>query len=116
MGAGELGLGSAATVLGLLALWVLPPLEGRLPREQDARLALQLNPAVLPDDQEIRAQLTAGGLEILAARVRMENGTCRELVYEVRRRPRRAANEMPAVIKAVAVRSGVASLQWDILR
>jgi putative Mg2+ transporter-C (MgtC) family protein len=108
MGAGQLGLGSAATLLRLCALWILQPWEERLPREQDARLALQPSPAVVPDHREIRDELAAGGLEILAARVRIENGTCRELVYEVRRRPRRFPNDMPDVIKAFAVRPVVA--------
>jgi putative Mg2+ transporter-C (MgtC) family protein len=116
MGGGQLGLGTAATLLGLFALRGLKQLEARMPREHDARLSLELSESGAPDDEEIRRELAAAGVAVLVTRVRIEAGTYRELVYEVHQRPRRSHTDVPDVVRALMIRPGVAKLQWDVLR
>jgi putative Mg2+ transporter-C (MgtC) family protein len=116
LGGGQLGLGIAATVLGLFALWVMRLVEDRMPRERDARLSLELDDSVVTDEREIRHRLSAAGLVILATRVVIDGGTCRELVYEVRQSRPWAHNEMPEALQALVGRRGIAKLQWDTLR
>jgi putative Mg2+ transporter-C (MgtC) family protein len=115
-GGGQLALGIAATLLGLFALWVLRLVEDRMPREHEARLSLELDDSGVADDQDIRSRLSAGGLVILATRVLIDRGTCRELVYEVRRKPHWPRDEMPDALKDLIRRPGIARLRWDTLR
>jgi putative Mg2+ transporter-C (MgtC) family protein len=116
LGGGQLGLGIATTLLGLFGLWVLRLIEDRMPRERDARLSLELDDSGLADEQEIRTRLSGAGLAILATRVVIDGGICREVVYEVRRSAPWAHHEMPDVLKALVGRPGITRLQWDTLR
>jgi hypothetical protein len=95
---------------------VLRLFEDRIPREHQARLSLELDESGVADDQEIRNSLSAAGLVIVATRVLIDGGTCRELVYDVRRTRRWSDDEMPAALRALVDRPGVAKLQRDTLR
>jgi putative Mg2+ transporter-C (MgtC) family protein len=68
LGGGQLGLGAAATALGVLALSGLQLVECRLRQERRARLAVELEPAG-PSEEEIRRKVVAAGLVVTTTRV-----------------------------------------------
>jgi len=113
LGGGQLGLGIATTLLGVLALWGLKFWEDRMPREHSARLSLELDASGGIDDQEVRRRLSAAGLVIVATRVAVDHGTFRELVYEVRGIGKWSHDELPQALGVLASRPGIARLKWD---
>jgi putative Mg2+ transporter-C (MgtC) family protein len=115
LGGGQLGLGIATTALGLVALWVLPSVEDRMPRERTARLSLHLDESGVVNEQQLRDRLSAAGFVMQAARVVVDRGICRELVYEVRVTQSRSRGEMPEGLRALIGQPGIASMQWDTL-
>jgi integrase len=62
-GGGQLVLGTAATLLGLLALWVLKWVEDKLRRERTARFAIDVDAGDSPET-EIRRRLRNSNLSI----------------------------------------------------
>lgn len=115
LGGGQLGLGIATTVLGLMALWTLRAVEDRMPRERNARLSVHLDDSGVVDEQALRHRLSGAGFVIQAARVVVDGGICRELVYEVRLIQTRSRSEMPDALRALMHEPGITRLQWDTL-
>src|SRR5690242_16185105 len=63
-GGGQIGLGIAGAVLGLLALTALKPLEGLAPQDRQGSLVVMTGPSG-PDESEIRQVLLASGFRIV---------------------------------------------------
>jgi putative Mg2+ transporter-C (MgtC) family protein len=116
LGGGQIALGLAATAIGLFALWVLRWVEDWLKQEVRARFSIWLE-AGGPDEEEIRRTLAAARLSVDGCRVVIDAARGRrELVFELRQTRRRPNTDTPAVLDALARRTGVAKLQWDALR
>lgn len=115
LGGGQLVLGTAGTIVGLLALWVLKWLELRLPREYPARLEIHLA-APEPAEDAIRRELLANGLMITSSQVEFaEEGKTRRHAFIVREMRRGSRSEMPAFLVPLAGRAGVSRLSWRSL-
>jgi putative Mg2+ transporter-C (MgtC) family protein len=59
-GGGQLWLGSAATVIAIVVLWLVKPLEKRIPRDHTASLCLTLAPDG-PTEDELRCRIQESG-------------------------------------------------------
>jgi hypothetical protein len=108
---GQLGLGVAATLLGLLTLWVLQWMEDRLRRERTARIAVEVD-AEGPAEMEICRRLRDGDLAIWQSHrvVDIINGH-RKFVFKVGEFRRRSDNMTPDVID-LERRQGVVRVEW----
>jgi putative Mg2+ transporter-C (MgtC) family protein len=115
-GGGQLGLGLAGLVLGLVVLWGLKQVESRLPHEQRATLTLSIASSG-PSDRELHARLERAGLQVAAEAFVTEAGAeLRELRYELRwhARPSEGAPP-PDPVRALADDPAVKRLQWQPL-
>jgi putative Mg2+ transporter-C (MgtC) family protein len=111
-GAGEIGLGVAALVLGLLVLWALKLVEDRLRQEQRATLMVRVA-AGTPDDADIRTRLASGGLWVASsARTYGGGPNGASITYDVRWQAR-FGDPTPPVVEALAAMDGVSELQWS---
>lgn len=113
LGGGQIGLGIAATAIGLFALWCLQWVEDRLPQEHRARLTVELGPNG-PEEPEIRRRLASAGLFIVGCQSLLQpaNGN-RKLVFDMRHVRRRTQTETPSIMHALATAPGIISLQWQ---
>ncbi len=111
-GGGQLVLGGAATVLGLVALWVLKWVEDGLRQELSARLAIEID-AGGPAETDIRRWLCDSGLSILQSH-RMADGVTgrRKLVYRVREFRRRGEAAPPDIVSELEQTPGVVRIEW----
>jgi putative Mg2+ transporter-C (MgtC) family protein len=83
LGGGQLGLGIAATLLGLLVLWGLRPAKAALPTTHTANITVELN-STAPAEDEIRRKLQHAGLRITASRISLaDSGRVRVLTFAV---------------------------------
>ncbi len=113
LGGGQLGLGIAATVLGLLALTVLKWAENLLRREQFAILTIDLAPDG-PGEQAVRRRLTSAGLTITAAHITLQHGGGpRRLVFDICDVRRASDTEAPPSVAALAGEGGVLAVDWQ---
>jgi putative Mg2+ transporter-C (MgtC) family protein len=111
IGGGQFGLGLVATVLGLLALWVLQWIEDRLAREQPGRLSIEID-ATGAGEAEIRRRLIAAGLSIAGFRIAHDAAGHRKLAFDVRELRRPTDMAMPNVVQELAREPGVIKLKW----
>ncbi len=114
-GGGQLGLGVAATALGLFALWGVKWVEKRLRQEHRARLSIEFEGAG-PDEDKIRRRLAQAGLTI--------DGSCltitrtpkaTKFVLELSQVRRRSDIEPPALLRELAHAEGVVKLRWQAM-
>ena len=112
LGGGQLALGASATLLGLVALWVLKWVEDQLRRERMVRIAVEVD-AEGPAETEIHRLLQDGGLAILQNHyvVDVTNGQ-RKFVFKVAEFRRRSDNMTPGVINDLERRPGVVRVEW----
>jgi putative Mg2+ transporter-C (MgtC) family protein len=114
LGGGQLALGIAATILGLVALTALKWCESRLRREQYATVAIDLSTEG-PSEQDIRRRLTTAGLTIMAAHViPASGGKSRRLIFDVGEFRLSANTDAPAPLTALAGESGVLAVDWQM--
>jgi len=112
LGGGQLALGLAATVIGLLTLWGLKWVEERLRREHHARLSIEFELGALRE-QDIRRVLRDAGHEIVASRVALsQTGRHRELVFDLRAQRYPGDTETPDFCEMLAKERGVVKLAW----
>ena len=115
LGSGQLGLGAAATALGVLALSGLQLVECRLRQERRARLAVELAPAG-PSEEEIRRKVVAAGLVVTTTRVSLAAaGARRTLNFTLRYAAVADDAGVPPVVAALAREPGVAKVDWHPL-
>jgi putative Mg2+ transporter-C (MgtC) family protein len=113
LGGGQIALGIATTGIGLLAVWVLKWVEGRLRQEKRARLAIELDSAG-PGETEVRRLLCDAGLSIVEAQVILDCAMGRrKLVFEVREFRLASNTATPAFVGELASTPGVVKLHWD---
>jgi putative Mg2+ transporter-C (MgtC) family protein len=111
-GGGQIGLGAAATALGLLVLWGLKGIERSIRQERAARLTLGLRRGG-PDEDEICRRLRAAGLLIVGRSVAWtDGGKRRELVFELREAHYLNDVATPAVVEKLAAEPGVEHVRW----
>ena len=112
LGGGQLVLGAATTALGLFALWVMKWIEDGLPREEPARLAIEVE-ASGPAEAEIRRRLQVDDLSIWQSNFVADGVTGRRrLVLSVRQTRRRADTTTPQIIGELAREPGVVRIEW----
>ena len=112
LGGGQIMLGLAATVIGLLALWVLRWIEDAFRREQSAQLSIEVD-AAGPGEAEIRRKLCAAGFSIKGFRVAVSvEGKCRKLTFDVYEFRRPLDLSTPSVANELALEPGVIKLSW----
>jgi putative Mg2+ transporter-C (MgtC) family protein len=112
-GGGQLELGIAGAVLGLLLVEVLRVVEARMLRHQRATLSLRLDPLRV-DGAEIQKQLAQRPFELvhmsfgINAETRLE-----DRVFYLRWLSREDNIEVPELVRRIAARDGVISLRWE---
>lgn len=114
LGAGEIGLGVAGTLLGLGVLWVLKWVERRLWHVQGATLLLVGDSAVLRSlDMETR--FAGLGYETLRqAVIYRENGRTCSRRYNLRWRGRYGSRrQVPSFLEEIAVLPGMREVRWS---
>lgn len=112
LGGGQIMLGLAATVLGLLALWVLRWIEDGLRREQRAQLSIEVD-AAGPGEMQIRRQILAADLSIDGFRVSVSaEGQRRKFTFDVYEFRRSTDLSTPSVANELAFAPGVIKLSW----
>lgn len=109
-GGGQLVLGTAPTLLGLLALWVLKWVEDKLRRERTARFAIEVD-AGGPRETEIRRRLRNSNLSISQSHRVVDAITGhRRLIFHVRELRRHSDTTTPDVINELEQVQGVLRL------
>jgi putative Mg2+ transporter-C (MgtC) family protein len=112
LGGGQIELGLAAAMLGLLALWGLKWLEGQLRQERYTRLSIELD-ASGPSEAEIRHKLERAGLSIVTRTIEFDTRRKhRELIFEVRDFRRSDDSEPPKICAELAQEAGLVKLRW----
>jgi putative Mg2+ transporter-C (MgtC) family protein len=112
VGGGQIGLGMAATAIGLFALWTLDWIEGRLRAEHSASLSVAIEGGRLTEDN-IRDRLASAGFRVTRTRATaLRPGARREFVFDVRAFRRVEDAGTPAVCDALASEEGVVKLEW----
>jgi putative Mg2+ transporter-C (MgtC) family protein len=111
-GGGQLALGVAAAVLGLLILHGLEWAEDLIPRERKGTLVLSVT-ADGPADATIQSRLAATGFRATPRSLAYDGPSQnRTLSYEVSWRARRTETRVPPLLADFAADPGVASLNW----
>ena len=113
LGGGQIALGVAGTVLGVIVLSVLKWIEAIIPHERGATITIALE-AAGPAEDDLRSKLREAGLRVTASRISLAN-SCqqRELTFDVKLTGPLLENESPGLIKALAAQSGVTKVQWQ---
>jgi len=113
LGGGQIALGVAGTVLGVVVLSVLKWIEAVIPIERVATIAITLD-AAGPTESDVRRKLREAGLRVTASRISLAS-SCqqRELAFDVKLTGRLLDDESPASIKALAAQSGVTKVRWQ---
>jgi len=113
LGGGQLGLGAAATVLGVFALWVLRSIELRLRQHRTAKLAVELEPGG-PSGEEIRRKVTAAGFAVTTTNVSLAAAGARHSIrFTLRYATRPGEVGVPDLVDALARAGGVAKVDWQ---
>src|SRR6185437_9660623 len=113
-GGGQIALGLAALVLGVVALWGLKRLESRMGQDRHATLILHSREDG-PAEEEIRGHLLAARCRVISASVtqrKAKGETRRTLEYEVEWHGGRVDEPPPAFLDQLARRPGVVMLRW----
>lgn len=113
-GGGQLVVGSVASLLGLLILWGLKPLEAHLKRDHRATLILHSTEAT-PTEEEIRSRLLATQCRIVSwdvTHVLVEGEPRRVLRCGVERRGGRDDLQLPAAVEQLMQHPSVQRLRW----
>jgi len=112
LGGGQLTLGIAATVIGIVVLWVLRWIEDFLPRDQIGTLVVTSDPAS-PTEEEVRASLAAEHYAVIsAAKTYTDHATQRQLRFQIKRRSRDNEVRAPQFMEKLASRESVLKLEW----
>lgn len=112
IGGGQIGLGMAATAIGIFALWGLKWLEALLTHQRRARLTIQFGPET--DDAEIVGALEGERLGLVRRNLTVEPAAqTRELAFELVWERKEGQTMPPAVVERLAARPGVRKLRWE---
>jgi len=112
LGGGQIGLGIAATAIGLAALSALHWIEAWLRRERRASLTVEIEGGAL-NEGAIRNMLQAAGLRIGGLEVSLlDAGARRTFIFDVHEFSRPDDNQVPPVCAALANETGVRRIDW----
>jgi putative Mg2+ transporter-C (MgtC) family protein len=112
LGGGQLGLGIAATGLGVFALWGLELVERHLRQERNATLTIDVEP-VGPSEEEIRRKLADAGLAVTVVSMSLADaGARRGLTFTLRYAALAADASVPPVVAQLARENGIAKVDW----
>jgi putative Mg2+ transporter-C (MgtC) family protein len=113
LGGGQIALGLAGTVIGVVALRTLKWIEAVVPIERSATITITLE-AAGPTEGDLRSKLREGGLRVIASRLSLAN-SCqqREFAFDVNLTGHLSDDESPGLIEALATQSGVTKVQWQ---
>jgi putative Mg2+ transporter-C (MgtC) family protein len=112
IGGGQIALGLAATVLGLLALWGLKWVEGSLRQESYACFSIETD-ATGPSEQELRRRIVDAGLSIARCEISVDRvRDCRTLVFGLRETRLASDTTPPRVVAELASETGIVKLHW----
>jgi putative Mg2+ transporter-C (MgtC) family protein len=112
LGGGQIGLGLAATAIGLLALGPLGWIEQLFPRERTVGLAIELQ---TPDESRIRRKIDEAGFSIVGSRVSLGDvAGQRKLAFNLR--STRPASDMTtqSFVHALMTEPGVQKVEWRL--
>jgi putative Mg2+ transporter-C (MgtC) family protein len=110
IGAGEIGLGAAATALGFATLWGLGLAERRIPQQKQARLTVAYDDG--PVEYQLLSALRAHGFAIVSL---ASDGKFREARFDLRWRGLPAETEPPPFLSGFASQNGIHALHWSCL-
>jgi putative Mg2+ transporter-C (MgtC) family protein len=110
LGGGQIGLGIAATAIGLAALWLLNWIEMRLRRERRARLCIELENDAL-SEAAIRRMLEAAGLRIVGLQLSRSHAGDRTLVFDLLEFSLPSENTVPPFCEALANEGGIRRME-----
>jgi putative Mg2+ transporter-C (MgtC) family protein len=111
-GGGQIGLGLAAMILGLLALWVLRWVEHVCKQEHTGTLTVTSG-AESPTEDYLNSTLAAAGYKIDAWAVEyLEHAQQRTVHCEVTWRARHSESRPPSFLKELAQHSRVLEVHW----
>jgi putative Mg2+ transporter-C (MgtC) family protein len=112
-GGGQIGLGIAATALVLIVLSALKYLEAYLSREH--RAVLILTAVAEPPAEELRRLLAAAGMRIARRNIAFSTEPKQvRLELTLQWRSREKDHHPPTFLAALAERSGMLNLQWQM--
>jgi putative Mg2+ transporter-C (MgtC) family protein len=115
IGGGQIGLGVAATAIGVFALWGLKWIEARLRHESHAHLTVRLN-ADGPSESELRNDLAMAALRIVGCRLDVDVAVDhREIAFEVAFFRSNPGDATPRIISDLASRPGIVRVGWSTL-
>ncbi len=114
-GGGQIGLGAAALVIGMIVLKGFKRLEGWL--RQDRHAALSLTASLEgPTEEEIREDIIERGFRLASLGIRRDKNEGNWTLYcEVHWRSRATDPALPTIVKELSARPGVSSLDWKPL-
>jgi putative Mg2+ transporter-C (MgtC) family protein len=113
-GGGQHGLGLAALAAGVVTLWGLKALEGRIRQERSAALTVSVRDGG-PSEQDIRAALAPGTFRLSGWDVTYSGegeDRRRRVCCEVHWRGLPGEQGPPEVVRQLAERPGVACVRW----
>lgn len=111
-GGGQLGLGMAMLLIGVVVLAGFKQIEHRIPQDHHAMLVLTTDMEG-PAESELKGWLTEAGLRVHSCAVAHDNNLeHRRLRFELRWRARGDIVETPPIIAQLAKREGVVRLDW----
>jgi putative Mg2+ transporter-C (MgtC) family protein len=111
-GGGQIALGWAGAVLGVLVLSGLKLIEDRMSQARQATL-LVVTAAGGPDEQEIRAMLRNDGFRIASCALAMSDDTeCTEVKWELHWQSKIGDTKIPDAVYRLRGRDGVLRVGW----
>lgn len=110
LGGGQLGLGIAATAIGILVLWALKRVERFIPHELRAKLTLKMS-AEGPSGEEIARLLEEAHCRVERESVVLQQGE-REHHYEIICRTTASELHIPRFISRLGQHDGVSCIEW----
>jgi putative Mg2+ transporter-C (MgtC) family protein len=111
-GGGQISLGLAALILGLVVLWGLKWVEDATRHEKKATLVLFAEAGEVTESEIIATIVSAGYKATTLAAA--HDGQSRKFRYEIKWRARSAENQPPSFINQLSRRPGVMKLEWEI--
>jgi putative Mg2+ transporter-C (MgtC) family protein len=112
IGGGQIALGLAATVLGLVALWALKLAESALRQESYARFSIETN-GTGPTEPQLRRRIDDAGLSIVRCEVSVDRDRDhRTFVFGLRETRRASDTKPPRLVSELASETGIVKLQW----
>jgi putative Mg2+ transporter-C (MgtC) family protein len=110
-GAGQLILGSIATVIGFLTLTAFKTIEDRTRQDCLGTLSIVVGPAA-PPEEEVTNRLAKSGFRVTSCAF-FADGQSRELRYDLRWTALPSENSVPPLIHGLVELPGVVRIAWN---